>query len=89
MKDESSEIIEEGPVSVVSRAQIKSSGQWLAVKTASIRRTFTKEPHDIIKENRVLSTLRHQNVCLCSVEFKSAMFTGVASGHSNTCTSCN
>ncbi|THH13491.1 hypothetical protein EW146_g6721 [Bondarzewia mesenterica] len=38
------------------------SSQTVAVKAANTRREFTKEPHDIIKELRLLSSLSHPGI---------------------------
>lgn len=66
-EDESYEIIEEGPVSTVSRTWTTIADdkepRWLVVKTATIVRKFSKEPHDIVKELRILSSISHPNVC--------------------------
>ncbi|KAF8899367.1 kinase-like domain-containing protein, partial [Infundibulicybe gibba] len=59
------EIIEEGPASCVSRTQIKDDEDkpcWVVVKTSTTRRKFSKEPHDIIKELRILSRVSHINI---------------------------
>lgn len=36
---------------------------FLVVKSSSTSRKFSKEPHDIMKELRLLSFARHPNVC--------------------------
>ncbi|KAF7436081.1 hypothetical protein PC9H_002907 [Pleurotus ostreatus] len=54
-----------GPFSTVSRTYGSAAGsqpQWLAVKAASTHRSSAKEPHDIIKELRLLRSLSHQNI---------------------------
>ncbi|KAG6901972.1 hypothetical protein C0995_006071 [Termitomyces sp. Mi166 len=59
------ELIEEGPASTVLRtwAAIGShAAQWVIVKTAPTVRKISKEPHDILKELRVLSELCHPNI---------------------------
>ena len=61
-----SEVIQESPVSTVSRtftAIGRGEPQWLAAKSATIVRKFSKEPHDIKKELRILSSISHPNVC--------------------------
>jgi cyclin-dependent kinase 8/11 len=64
--DEIYELIEEGLASTVSRTwtALEEDGEarWVAVKTATINRRFAKEPHDIVKELRVLCSLSHINV---------------------------
>ncbi|KAF9469526.1 kinase-like domain-containing protein [Collybia nuda] len=65
-EDELYEIIEEGPVSTVSRTWITIADdeepQCVVVKTATIVRKFSKEPHDIVKEVRILSSISHPNI---------------------------
>ena len=60
------ELIEEGPASIVSRtwATLEEGGepQWVVVKTATTNRKFAKEPHDIVKELRVVCGISHINV---------------------------
>ncbi|GLB43652.1 putative RNA polymerase II CTD heptapeptide repeat kinase activity [Lyophyllum shimeji] len=59
------ELIEEGPSSKVSRtwaAVGPHPPQWVAVKSATVARKFSKEPHDIAKELRLLSALSHPNI---------------------------
>lgn len=63
------ELIEEGPVSAVSRTWVEGeSGEprWIVVKTATVVRKFSKEPHDIKKELRTLLDLSHPNVRIFS-----------------------
>ncbi|KAF5385076.1 hypothetical protein D9615_000993 [Tricholomella constricta] len=63
--DNDYEVIEEGPASKVSRtwAAIGShESQWVVVKSATVVRKFSKEPHDIAKELRILSNLSHPNI---------------------------
>lgn len=60
------DVIEEGPYSVVARMWTTiedGEAQWIAVKSASTLRKFTREPHDILKELRLLSDISHPNVC--------------------------
>ncbi|EIW87347.1 kinase-like protein [Coniophora puteana RWD-64-598 SS2] len=55
--------IEEGPVSVVSKVVDGNDRRGeLAVKTSTIHRKFVREPHDIIKEARILKSLSHPNI---------------------------
>lgn len=59
-------MIKEGPVSTVARAWLSMKDgepQWIVVKSASIVRKFSREPHDIRKELRLMSGLSHRNVC--------------------------
>ncbi|KAG6895113.1 hypothetical protein C0992_003114, partial [Termitomyces sp. T32_za158] len=59
------ELIEEGPSSTVSRtwAAIGShAAQWVIVKTAPTVHKLSKEPHDILKELRILTELSHPNI---------------------------
>ncbi|KAH6911138.1 CMGC/CDK protein kinase [Coprinopsis sp. MPI-PUGE-AT-0042] len=58
-------MIKEGPASTVARAWLSMKDgepQWIVVKSASIVRKFSKEPHDIRKELRLMSGLSHRNV---------------------------
>lgn len=56
------EIISDGPVSTVTRIESESpdGSRFMAVKTTTT--THAKEPHDIIKEVRLLASLSHPNV---------------------------
>ncbi|KAJ3508273.1 hypothetical protein NLJ89_g5848 [Agrocybe chaxingu] len=59
------DIIEEGPCSTVARAWTAiedGKPQWVVVKSASTVRKFAREPHDIVKELRLLSSLAHPNI---------------------------
>ena len=38
--------------------------QWVAVKTSSTNHRFSRQPHDVVKEVRLLSSVSHENVCL-------------------------
>jgi hypothetical protein len=52
------EVIGESPCSTVARIWTTiedGEAQWIAVKSASTVRRFTREPHDILKELRLLS----------------------------------
>ncbi|TFK42174.1 kinase-like domain-containing protein [Crucibulum laeve] len=59
------DIVKEGPVSTVARTWLKieqGEAQWIVVKTATTYKKFSKEPHDILKELRILSQLEHPNI---------------------------
>jgi hypothetical protein len=60
------EIITETLVSVITRSYVQGEQETVprsvAVKAGHTRRTQTKEPHDIIKELRMLSSLSHPSV---------------------------
>lgn len=59
------DIIQEGPFATVARTwtAIKDGvAQWTVVKSATTQRKFSREPHDIVKELRLLSTMMHPNV---------------------------
>lgn len=58
----SQEIISEGPASTVVRikSELLDGPRFVAVKTSTT--THAKEPHDIIKEVRLLTSLAHPNV---------------------------
>ncbi|KIJ95859.1 hypothetical protein K443DRAFT_637736, partial [Laccaria amethystina LaAM-08-1] len=62
------DVIEEGPASTVARTWIPASNdppeyaRWIVVKSATTQRNFAREPHDIVKELRVLSLVTHANV---------------------------
>ncbi|KAF9225186.1 kinase-like protein [Gyrodon lividus] len=59
---EDPEVISEGPISIVTRIEAKSPAgtQFIAIKTSTT--THAKEPHDIIKEARLLALASHPNV---------------------------
>lgn len=63
-----SQVIEEGPVSTTSRfMRVFNDGrdpEWVVAKKATIRRKLSKEPHDIVKESRIVSGTSHPNVGL-------------------------
>jgi serine/threonine protein kinase len=63
----SQEIISEGPISIVTRIQAESPAgtQFIAIKTSTT--VHAKEPHDIIKEARLLALASHPNVCCLTV----------------------
>ena len=61
--------IEQSLFSTISRTQIRvhesegsTSARWVAVKSASIHPRLSEEPHDIVKELRLLSGVSHANV---------------------------
>lgn len=59
------DIIYEGPFATVARTwMVMQDGQpqVVAVKSSSTLRKFSREPHDIIKESRLLSSIQHPNV---------------------------
>ncbi|KAG1879663.1 kinase-like domain-containing protein [Suillus tomentosus] len=60
----SRETVAEGPVSLVSKSLLEYEGQtqWIAIKTSTIHRKYAKEPHDIIKEARLIASACHPNV---------------------------
>ncbi|RDB19371.1 Cyclin-dependent kinase 20 [Hypsizygus marmoreus] len=63
--DDQYEIIEEGPASTVSRTWTAigtGEPQWVAIKSATVTKKFSMEPHDIRKELRILSSISHPNV---------------------------
>ena len=66
------DVIKEGPGSTVVRTWIPASddppehARWIAVKSAMTQRKFAREPHDIMKELQVLSSVTHGNVFLPS-----------------------
>ncbi|TFY64632.1 hypothetical protein EVG20_g5881 [Dentipellis fragilis] len=62
---EDATVIAETLVSVVYRQRVHMSDgshQWTAVKTGEADKHLTKEPHDIIKELRILLSLSHPNI---------------------------
>ncbi|CCL98908.1 uncharacterized protein FIBRA_00915 [Fibroporia radiculosa] len=61
------ETIEESPVSYITRAQsrdqrAKGNAQYIAIKTGSTQPVFSKQPHDIQKELRILRSISHINI---------------------------
>ncbi|KAF7290133.1 Lanosterol 14-alpha-demethylase [Mycena kentingensis (nom. inval.)] len=71
--DASYEILEDGPASTVSRSWTALEGLepcWVVAKSATYRRRSSKEPHDIVKELRILSKLSHQNIVPVLSSFK-------------------
>ncbi|PPQ89974.1 hypothetical protein CVT25_009614 [Psilocybe cyanescens] len=58
-------MIQEGPFATVSKTWTSITDgvpQWIVVKSATTLRKFTKEPHDIVKELRLLSSMTHANI---------------------------
>ncbi|KAK2462861.1 hypothetical protein APHAL10511_005059 [Amanita phalloides] len=61
-------LVERGLMSTVRKTRRMGFGdnpgvwQWIAVKTATTNRRFSKQPHDVIKELRLLASLSHLNV---------------------------
>ncbi|KAJ7508421.1 kinase-like domain-containing protein [Mycena galericulata] len=73
LTDEWYHLIEEGPASTVSRTWTAFDGhepQWIVAKSATIRKKSSKEPHDIVKELRILSKLSHINIIPVLSHFK-------------------
>lgn len=60
----SCETVAEGPVSLVSKSLLEHEGhtQWIAIKTSTIHRKYAREPHDIVKEARLIASACHPNV---------------------------
>ncbi|OSX67155.1 hypothetical protein POSPLADRAFT_1093759, partial [Postia placenta MAD-698-R-SB12] len=60
---ESFETIEDSSVSYITRAHFSGDAQrWIIVKSASVLREFSKQPHDIGKELRFLQRLSYANI---------------------------
>ena len=60
-------LVERGPASTVRKTWKEEAGsssapQWVAVKTSTTNRKFSHQPHDVVKEVRLLSSLSHVNV---------------------------
>ncbi|KAM6498866.1 CMGC/CDK protein kinase [Amanita muscaria] len=64
-------LVERGPVSTVRKTLKSGFGgpdedlsvpRWLAVKTSTTNHKFSRQPHDIVKEVRLLSGLSHVNI---------------------------
>ncbi|KAJ7447205.1 kinase-like domain-containing protein [Mycena latifolia] len=75
LTDDRYQLIEEGPASTVSRTWTAFEGrepQWVVAKSATVRKKFSKEPHDIVKELRILSKLSHVNIIPVLSHFKDA-----------------
>ncbi|KAI0936884.1 hypothetical protein AcV5_004914 [Taiwanofungus camphoratus] len=61
------ETIEESPVSYITRARFREAHEdsqvhWAAIKSASTLPDFSKKPHDIAAELRLLCSIAHINV---------------------------
>ncbi|KAF9259357.1 kinase-like protein [Marasmius fiardii PR-910] len=59
------EVIAEGIASTVSRTLASvddGEPQLVVVKTSTTVKKFAKEPHDIVKEARILKDLKHENI---------------------------
>ncbi|OBZ79686.1 Cyclin-dependent kinase 2 [Grifola frondosa] len=60
---DSFETLETSPVSYVTRARFRrTQAEPVAIKSASILQEFSKKPHDIVKELRLLKSVSHINV---------------------------
>ncbi|KAJ6601102.1 CMGC/CDK protein kinase [Mycena vulgaris] len=73
LTDDQYQLIEEGPASTVLRTWTSFEGresQWIVAKSATFRKKFSKEPHDIVKELRILSKLSHINIVPVLSHFK-------------------
>ncbi|PFH48127.1 hypothetical protein AMATHDRAFT_197100 [Amanita thiersii Skay4041] len=61
-------LVERGLVSTVKKAFLPGFGEdtsvprWIAVKTATTWHKYAKQPHDVIKELRLLSAVSHSNI---------------------------
>lgn len=44
------------------KVQVQEEDKWVAIKSASAKKRFSPEPHDIMKEIAVLSNVSHVNV---------------------------
>ncbi|KAI5119776.1 hypothetical protein M0805_009247 [Coniferiporia weirii] len=61
--DEASYVGESGVASTVYRALLKGDPElWIAIKSASSRKRFSPEPHDILKEITMMSSISHDNI---------------------------
>ncbi|KAF9479406.1 kinase-like protein [Pholiota conissans] len=59
------DIIQEGPFATVGRTWTTIENgvpEWIVVKSATTLRKFAREPHDIVKELRLLSSMIHPNI---------------------------
>ncbi|KAJ7045166.1 kinase-like domain-containing protein [Mycena alexandri] len=73
LTDDRYQLIEQGPASTVSRTWSSFDGQepqWIVAKSATTRKKFSKEPHDIVKELRILCKLSQTNVIPVLSHFK-------------------
>lgn len=60
-----SEVVSEGPFSIVTRVKTSLPGQptrWIAIKSSTTNRDLARKPHDIIKEARLIASTCHPNV---------------------------
>ncbi|KAF8971793.1 kinase-like domain-containing protein [Flammula alnicola] len=67
------DMIQEGPFATVARTwtAIKDGvPQWVVVKSATTLRKFAREPHDIVKELRLLSSMIHPNIVYTMGSFR-------------------
>lgn len=80
-QDSEYEVVRIGPFSTVSRARTSPEDQWVALKIAPVRRKLSKEPHDIVKELRILSSVSHANVWCSSLPLWSTYQHVVVLGH--------
>lgn len=56
---------ESGVASIVFRARLVGEPErWIAIKQSPAKRKFSPEPHDILKEIAILSSISHVNVCI-------------------------
>ncbi|TDL26417.1 kinase-like protein [Rickenella mellea] len=56
------EEFEEGATSIICRARLAQSGTVVAIKKASGIRKWSREPHDIVKEIRIIAESHHCNI---------------------------
>ncbi|KAH9486068.1 Cyclin-dependent kinase 2 [Psilocybe cubensis] len=67
------DMIQEGPFATVSKTWTTITDgvpQWIVVKSATTLRKFAREPHDIVKELRLLSSIIHPNITLVLGSFR-------------------
>ncbi|KAF9561613.1 kinase-like protein [Agrocybe pediades] len=67
------DVIQEGPFATVSRVWTTIEDgvpQWIVVKSATTLRKFSREPHDIVKELRLLSSMLHPNIVFTMGSFR-------------------
>jgi hypothetical protein len=68
------EILAEGIASTVYRGQ-EGNGDHFVVKSATTRKKFSPEPHDIVKELRILKRIRgHPHSNVSPLFFEDALF---------------
>ncbi len=70
--------IAESPVSYITttRLLLDSSSPLLAIKSASVLREYSRQPHDIRKELRILRSVSHTNVCYLRIALSRHSFWG-------------